>query len=160
VPAEKKWIADVPLETPTEMMDDEKAFEFLQDNTYEQWVIQQPVASGYYRRYGVWEEKDLMVKYFDDCLRNGEYRRLILCASGKNCFAINLWKRFVSHARNMSIDDIEFFTTNSKLDHIFLNLGAWLIPEPPILLNGLSEIPCPITVQPWDRENWTYLAQS
>ena len=70
----------------------------------------------------------------------------------------DIWDLFIKNAREANQDYIEIFTTDSKLDSLLHQMGAWHIKEAPIMVRGLDNNTATFCIQPWDRENWTNLS--
>ena len=132
------------------------SIEFIEDQEYENWIVSQPLDPIYKRDFGSWNNGDYNIKYFDEKLRNGERRRLLLQNKYKKSEFYKL-ESFIEFSKKSKIDYIESFTTDATLDKQLKKLGAWKIDEPQILVRGVDEVLYNFNVQPWDRENWIYL---
>lgn len=123
---------------------------------YEAWVLAQPFPAEVDRHIGRWTEQDCTVIYANDRVKNtSERQRLVLHTSGAGVGSRAMWRAFVQHARAARCDFIDFFTTYPPLDRIWASLGAYPMPEAPILIRGLDDVPYDVLVHGWDRENWT-----
>ena len=133
---------------------------FVQPNSYENWIKSQPIAKSCTRSHGVWRRNGSNVNYFDEQLVNREKRRLVLSINGEPSFDVDNILKFIADAKTSKMDYIEIFTTNRIIDSILRRMGAWSIEEPPILVRGLDADSMSFQIQPWDRENWTFLASN
>jgi len=132
----------------------------VQTEYYEKWIQSQPVSNSFRREYGEWHRKGCRIKYFDERITNREKRRSVLFLDGEDITESDIWNAFLANAREAKQDYIEIFTTDRKLDALLHQMGAWHIYEAPIMVQGLDLRPMMFCVQPWDRENWTYLANN
>ena len=154
-------VNDIDLEN-TKLTDKENLImgNFAQTNDYENWVLNQPVAKQFKRENGEWKGNRCFVKYFDEQMENGEKRRLVLFMDGENIDSVDNMNSFINDTRKAKQDYIEIFTTNKQLDSLLHHMGAWYIKEAPIMVRGLNSESMNFHIQPWDRENWTYLSSN
>lgn len=121
------------------------------------WIISQPSKSEISRQFGVWEEKDSHVEFFDDLLPSGEKRRRIL-ASNLHDGLLDAGKRFIHKTRLDGCAFGELFTTIRREDLFWQKLGAVPVKENPVVYLSRNSAEYDFELQGVDRENWTFYA--
>lgn len=149
----------------SEQSADSNTWSFLDPDEHGRWILSQPIKSGVVRTAASWRDEGLNVVYIDDALSTRVLRRRVLYVSGEQRTSLAQWRRFFQSARQDGCTYAEIFTTEPLLDKIWKRLGADTCNEPPILFKRDSNIllagnvqPEELSLQGWDRENWTYLA--
>ena len=124
------------------------------------WIMQQPVRVGVKRIWRWWKHKQLRVCYAQDTNAKGEVRRRILFSEGPGIHEAGTWRNFAADAAQNGCTYIELFTSDPALDLAMAKLGAWQYPDPAVLVHWKERNPQPVVLHGWDRENWTFLADS
>jgi len=141
---------------------DESTFEdwisFIDDTAYQDWIYSQPCSSSMAtREWKKWEDDDLRIFYTIDHLMTGERRSLVLHFDGSSIYSMRAWRKFIIFIHKIGVIYVDIFTTNPKIDQIWMSMGAKRIIESPVLVKNL-QAETQLDLHGWDRENWTFLA--
>lgn len=132
----------------------------LNPDGYRDWILGQPVSMDVWRESAIWKRSELEVVYFEDIFQSGQKRRRVVHASGKELYLLEAWRSFIKDARRANCSCVEIFTTDAAVDRIWGALGALRHADAPVLFLGTLDVRGQMLLHGWDRENWTYLAQS